>query len=371
MRARDVVVERTYRRILGKHIGTLLLWAFTNSTVYGAERFPSSGRFIVAGNHRGIMEVFLMVAACPRNIEVLGAGDIPLDPRYRYFADFYGYIPYKRGQMDRAALTTAQHVLEEERAVGIFPEGGIWKSGRKTAHRGVAWLSFVAQAPVIPVGFGGVYRSVERALRLEKPRLETWVGEPIPTPPRRKDVPRRVQMEQHAELILDRIEELIPEWDHEEHVDPIWEEYALQFWVSDAASTWRDRADEIAESERICRFFHLPVLVDVLYSNLKRRGVRPFRDFRRAHPVSQVHHALSVILGYVYRTNPAFLTYRLGDERAQRLMQGLRSFRNLCESIMNDQGPSVPVHVVPIHRYQRTEREPPVELQEPPPLRRF
>jgi 1-acyl-sn-glycerol-3-phosphate acyltransferase len=371
MGARDVIAERRYRRVIGKYVGKLLLRAFTNSTVHGQERFPSSGRFIVAGNHRGIMEVFLMVAVCPRSIEVLGAGDIPLDPRYRYLADFYGYIPYKRGQMDRAALTTAQHVLERDRVVGIFPEGGIWKSGRKTAHRGVAWLSFVSQAPIIPVGFGGVYGALGRALRLNKPHLETWVGEPIPTPQRRTDVPRRVQMEQHAELILDRIEELIPDWDRAEHVEPLEEEFRLQVWVTGPDVPRRDRASEIEESELVCRFFHLPVLVDVLFSNLNRKGVRPFRDFRRAHKVSDIHRAISVILGYVYRTNPAFLTYRLGDDTAQRLMRGLHSFRNLCETIMSQSGNSTKVHVVPVHRYRMSENDPRVELVEPPPLNRF
>lgn len=371
MRARDVIAERRYRRVIGKYVGKALLRVFTNSTVHGQERFPTSGRFIVAGNHRGIMEVFLMVAVCPRSIEVLGAGDIPLDPRYRYLADFYGYIPYKRGQMDRAALTTAQHVLERDRAVGIFPEGGIWKSGRKTAHRGVAWLSFVSHAPIVPVGFGGVYQALARALRLEKPRLETWVGEPIPTPPRRKDVPRRVQMEQHAELILDRIEDLIPDWDRAEHVEPLEQEFQLQVWVVDPKAVPRDRAGEIEESELVCRFFHLPVLVDVLFSNLKRKGVRPFRSFDRTHPVADVHRAISVILGYVYRTNPAFLTYRLGDDRAERLVRGLRSFRRLCETIMIDGAGTTMVHVVPIHRYRMSEGDPRVELTEPPPLNRF
>ncbi|HKK49174.1 MAG TPA: lysophospholipid acyltransferase family protein, partial [Alkalispirochaeta sp.] len=349
----------------------LLLAGFTNSTVRGSEHFPRSGPFIVAGNHRGIMELLLMVAICPRNIEVLGAGDIPLDPRYRYLADFYGYIPYKRGQMDRPALQTAQRVLERGGVVGIFPEGGIWKSGRKTAHRGVAWLSFVTGAPIVPVGFGGVYRAVERAVRLEKPHLETWVGRPIYPPTADPNVPRRVRMERHAEHILDWIEELIPEWDRAGHVAPLFEEYCLEVWASDESGTPTDRSGEIDHAEELSAFFHLPVLVDVLYSNLNRRRVRPFREFGRIYPVSQVHYAITVILGYVIRTNPAFLPYRLGDATAEAVVAGLWSFRALCQTIMAESGGDSPIRVVPRYRYQMPGDTTPTERTEPPPLRRF
>ncbi|MFW5827160.1 MAG: lysophospholipid acyltransferase family protein [Alkalispirochaeta sp.] len=371
MPTRKTVDQRRYRRLLGKALGKLLLAGFTNSTVRGSENFPRSGPFIVAGNHRGIMELLLMVAICPRNIEVLGAGDIPLDPRYRYLADYYGYIPYKRGQMDRPALQTAQRGLERGGVVGIFPEGGIWKSGRKTAHRGVAWLSFVSNAPIVPVGFGGVYRAVERAVRLDKPYLETWVGRPIYPPSRQPDVPRREHMERHAEHILDWIEELIPEWDRADHVAPLFEEYRLEVWVSDEAGTPTERSGEIHNAEDLSAFFHLPVLVDVLYSNLNRRGVRPFREFGRAHPASQVYHAVSVILGYVIRTNPAFLPYRLGDATAEAVVEGLWSLRRLCRAIITESGSDTPIRVVPHYRFQMPGDTSPTVLTEPPPLRRF
>ncbi|MFW5695908.1 MAG: lysophospholipid acyltransferase family protein [Alkalispirochaeta sp.] len=371
MSERVKIGERRYRRVFGSYMAKLLLAVFTDSSVHGQNNVPRFGPCIIAGNHRGIMEVVLMVANCPRRIEVLGAGDIPLDPRYRYLADFYGYIPYKRGQMDRAALTAAQRVLDRGGVVGIFPEGGIWKSGRKTAHRGVAWLSFVSHAPVIPVGFGGVFRAIERAVRFKNPRLETRMGHPIYPPPRRSDVPRRVQMEQHAEHVLDRIEALIPEWDHTDHQDPLFEAFRLEVWVAADGTAPVDRASEIEYSERLAEFFHLPVLVDVLYSNLKRSGVRPFRNFRTFYPANQVHRALSVILGYVIRTNPAFLTYRLGDQTAQEVVRGMWSFRDLCRTIMTNHGDDTPVRVVPIRRYQMPDDTVPVELTEPPPIRRF
>lgn len=368
MRNTISVPERTHIRRVAWYIGKVILWAFTRETIHGQENFPESGPYIVAGNHRGIMEVFLMVSAAPRNIEVLGAGDIPLDRRYRYFADLYGYIPYKRGQMDRKALMTAEKVLQEGRVVGIFPEGGIWKAARKSAHRGVAWLSFASGAPVVPVGFAGIHESIWRAVRLQDPKLETWIGKPIPLPERDASIPRKKQMELHAEYILDHIDALIPDWDKEEHVEPEWEEYDLHVWVTPPGGQAQNRAADITHPEVLVRFFHIPVMMDALYYNLKRRSVKPLRRFLKVYRASAVHRAVCVVLGYVRRTNTAFFTYRLGDETAARLEEALISLRNVAGEAA---AVNARMRIVPIYRYRMPGGTDVVELRTPKSARRF
>lgn len=309
-----------------------------------------------------------MVAACPRNIEVLGAGDIPLDRRYRYLADYYGYIPYRRGQMDRQALMTAEKVLEQGRVVGIFPEGGIWKAARKSAHRGVAWLSFASGAPVVPVGFGGVYQSIWRALRLKNPHLETWIGKPIPLPERDRSIPRKKQMELHAEYILDHIDSLIPDWDKVDHEEPEWEEHELHLWVSEPGRRPVDRAEDVKHSEVLSRFFHIPVMIDAVYYNLNRRAVKPLRSFLEVHSAAKVYRAVCVLLGYVRRTNSAFFTYRLGDETAEALEQSLISLRDIAAEAMER---DAKIRIIPVYRYRMPNATEAVELRNPKSARRF
>ncbi|MFP3960238.1 MAG: lysophospholipid acyltransferase family protein [Spirochaetaceae bacterium] len=368
MRNTITVPERRYRRRIACYIGKFLLWALTRQTVHGAENFPRKDPFIVAGNHRGIMEVFLMVSVCPRNLEILGAGDIPLDKRYRYIADYYGYIPYRRGQMDRKALMTAEKVLEKGRVVGIFPEGGIWKAARKSAHRGVAWLSFSSGAPVVPVGFGGVHEAIHRALRLRHPRLETWIGRPIPVPERDPSKPRKQQMEEHAEYILDHIDALIPDWDKGGRAEPEWEDFELELWVSDPGGREVNRAAEITDPETLSRFFHIPVMLDAVYYNLKRRAVKPLRRFGRPHSAGDIYRAACVVLGYVRRTNPAFFTYRLGDETAEALERALVSLRGVAAEAAGYGGR---IRIVPVYRYRMPGWSEAVEVRKPRSARRF
>jgi 1-acyl-sn-glycerol-3-phosphate acyltransferase len=266
--------------------------------------------------------------------------------------------------MDRPALGTAARVLREGGVVGIFPEGGIWKAGEKSAHRGVAWLSFTTGAPVVPVGFGGVYRAIGRAIRLEKPRLETWVGTPIAVPIRPKGTTRRDHMTAHAQRVLQEIDALVPAWDKEEHVEPEEELFDLEVRVGE-----REYRDSIAHPEILSEFFHTPVLVDVLYTNLKRHGVSPFRHFGRAYPPRGIAYAVAIILGYTIRTNPAFFTYRLGDEKAQRLTEALHSLRNLALQLAKGDGEGM--RIVPIHRFRMPGASQWIVRRHPPKIERF
>lgn len=266
--------------------------------------------------------------------------------------------------MDRVALTTAAKALRQGKVVGIFPEGGIWKAGTKTAHRGVAWLSFTTGAPVIPVGFGGVYRAIGRAIRLQKPYLETWVGSPLPTPPRPEGMSRRDHMTAHAQRVLEEIEALVPAWDRNTHTGPEEELFELEIRYRD-----RDYRSEIAHPAVLAEYFHTPVLIDVLYKNLKRRGVSPFRRFGRPYPPGEIAYAVSIVLGYVIRTNPAFFTYRLGDGRASKLMEALFSLRRLAVRLkFNASGG---ITIVPIHRVRMPGSSEWIERRHPPKINRF
>ena len=307
-----------------------MLWAFARSEISGTENFPDRGPYIVAGNHRGIMEVALMLMACPANVEVIGAGDIPLDRRYRYFAKLYGYIPYSRGQLDRKALRVAQHVLESGGVVGIFPEGGIWQAARKGAHTGVSFLSFSTGAPVVPVGFGGVAEALHKAALLRNPKLEANVGEPVPVERRDRSLSRKQEMEHFAEIVLDQIEELIPEWDRNLHTPPEWEEFELKLVLRSSSGEEQHAEDQLYRPEVLARLFHLPVLINALYFNLKRRRVRPLRKMNGYLRPNEVARAVSVVLGYVRITNPPFFSYRLGADYAREVEASLASLRDLA-----------------------------------------
>ncbi|MCB9455632.1 MAG: 1-acyl-sn-glycerol-3-phosphate acyltransferase [Anaerolineaceae bacterium] len=163
-------------------VGRALLGLLTRTTVAGRENLPEKGPLILVGNHNALMEAALMVLHSPYQIELLGAGDIPFDPRYAWAIERYGYIPIRRGEMDRLALNKALGVLKQG-VIGMFPEGGIWEAAFKRARTGVSWLSSQANAPIIPIGFGGIDGALGATMKLRRPRMLMNIGHVIPPIP--------------------------------------------------------------------------------------------------------------------------------------------------------------------------------------------
>jgi 1-acyl-sn-glycerol-3-phosphate acyltransferase len=84
----------------------------------------------VVGNHTGAMEVVLLNAYAPWQIEMLSAADMPAEKITEIINSLYGSIPISRGSYDLQALSTALDILKQNSIVGLFPEGGVWEIGK-------------------------------------------------------------------------------------------------------------------------------------------------------------------------------------------------------------------------------------------------
>jgi 1-acyl-sn-glycerol-3-phosphate acyltransferase len=165
--------RRTLQRSVLRMLGRVLL----RVRVTGTGRFPAQGRLLVVGNHVGAVEVPLMIAYGPQQIEMLGPRVIPPPPALDAIARLYGYTAIHRANVDRLPLVRMLDVLRQRGVVGRFAEGGIWDPGTKPTKRGVAWLSHRAQAPILPVGFGSLEGALNAASRLQRPKVSMHVGE--------------------------------------------------------------------------------------------------------------------------------------------------------------------------------------------------
>ena len=169
--------RRTLQRSVLRMLGRALLPVLLRVRVTGTRHFPAHGPLLVVGNHVGAVEVPLMIAYAPRQIEMLGPGDIPPPPALDAITRLYGYTAIHRSNVDRLPLIRMLDVLGQRGVVGLFPEGGIWDPGTKPTKRGVARLSHRAQAPILPVGFGSLEGALNAASRLQRPKVSMNVGE--------------------------------------------------------------------------------------------------------------------------------------------------------------------------------------------------
>ena len=123
-------------------VGRALIPLLARVEVTGAEHFPPGGPLLVVGNHVAAVEVALMVAYAPWQIELLGPGDIPTQGALGAISRFYGYTPIRRGRPDRGALGAGAGgagpgrgggPLSRGRRVGDRAESG--QAGRGLAQR--------------------------------------------------------------------------------------------------------------------------------------------------------------------------------------------------------------------------------------------
>ncbi len=80
------------------------------------------GKIILAGNHTSILDPILLMSTTKRHIHFLAKSELFKGPKKIIF-DNLGLIPVNRKIKDKNVLKEAKEYLENNRVVGIFPEG--------------------------------------------------------------------------------------------------------------------------------------------------------------------------------------------------------------------------------------------------------
>jgi 1-acyl-sn-glycerol-3-phosphate acyltransferase len=166
-----------------RRVGQLLAHGVWNTTITGAQNVPRTGRVLLAANHTGIIDGPLLHGCIPR-----GSHFIIKEEAFYGWTGFLmrnaGQIPVDRGT-GRAALQTALALLNEERLVGVFPEGTRGRGDVSSAKAGIAWLAVRAKAPVLPVAILGTRMQGQKRSHIPGLRatLHVVFGEPFQAAP--------------------------------------------------------------------------------------------------------------------------------------------------------------------------------------------
>lgn len=320
--------RRVKRRRLISAAGRGALRLFSEPVITGLDNLPERGPFVLVGNHVDMLEAAMMGLYIPFPIEVIGAGDIPLDSRFAWLINAFGYIPINRGNIDRQGLMSALGVLKQGGAVGMFPEGGIWHEGSQQARTGVAWLSRMAQAPMVPVGFGGMKGALGKLLRFEHPRLTMTIGQPLP--PVERGTNRKTALEEAANRVMAEVYALVPERDRWMHEPGAEEQFDLDVTLTRPDGGKQTLYDDFPPDERAAlgKLFHRPVLLDALRRNCKL-PVAALEAYETTRDPVQLADAADAILAYLETTNPQFFNYRLGYTEGGALARGLQTLAGL------------------------------------------
>ena len=181
--------------------------------VEGADRVPSSGSAIVAGNHVSALDgVALALATGSRGRRMtrfLVAAEFFRKLWCGWALRLYRQIPIRRGERDQGALDVAIETIRGGALAGIFPEGTVNPepgAGLMRGRKGAARIALATDAPVVPVGIWGTQaRWPKLGLHLRRPWrpvVAISYGEPIPP---KGDAGSAADVQAFADVITDAI----------------------------------------------------------------------------------------------------------------------------------------------------------------------
>lgn len=313
--------RRTFIRRLLKGFARILVGVLVKIEITGLENFPKTGPYIVVGNHVSALEPILMVIYTPHQLEYLGTGDIPIDPRMSFIASLYRFIPVMRGQIDQKGLHNALAVLEQKGVLGIFPEGGIWEKNLKEPKIGTSWIAFKSKVPIVPIGFIGMNGAMQKALSFKRPKVCVKVGKLLTYEEIFSSEQSIKQlMKQSAIRIMEEISSLLPP---EEIINP--DQYIakdLVIFLVDENKV--ETKINFANLKEFSLMIEHQVIMDVFKRNLKLPvGSLTLRNQPTA--IHDIEVGLLAIQNYVH-TNPGFLSYRFGIDQSLQMISGIENF---------------------------------------------
>jgi 1-acyl-sn-glycerol-3-phosphate acyltransferase len=159
----------------------LLSSLLTRRVVDGLENLPASGPYILAINHLSYFDLpFVFGLIGGEDVTGWAAEKYAHHPFFGPILRMGGGIFIDRGEVDRSALSAAQAWLKQGKIFGMAPEGTRSKDHRlQRGKTGVAYLSHLSGAPIVPVGIYGTEETLRCWLRLRRPTFHMRIGKPF------------------------------------------------------------------------------------------------------------------------------------------------------------------------------------------------
>ena len=139
-----------------KPVTHTLLWLWLRLEVKGQENVPPSGPVLLVSNHVSALDPPIVGAAAPRPLYFMAKEELFRIPLFGRLIRALNARPVRREGADGRALKSALRLLEEGRALLVFPEGTRGTEGRlREGKPGVGMLAVMSGAVVVPVYVAG------------------------------------------------------------------------------------------------------------------------------------------------------------------------------------------------------------------------
>ena len=165
-----------------KFLGRVLLKVFFSLEVININHVPATGPFIITANHFSFMDPPVLQAACPRRIYFMMTEKYYRPILGRWFFKLMHAIPLRENTAyNIGPIKIGLKNLHQGNVIGIFPEGGISKTGVIQEGRpGTLLLAQKSNSSILPVFISGTYQALPKPAKFfRKAKIKVIFGNPI------------------------------------------------------------------------------------------------------------------------------------------------------------------------------------------------
>ncbi len=153
-------------------IGNIIFRVVFRFKVTGKNNIPKEGRVVICANHTSNFDPLILALALPRQVHYMAKKELFNNTFLKWLFTSLGAFPVDREAADLSAIRTSVKILQNEKMLGIFPEGTrVYEENLELAKPGVGLITIKGKAPVVPVFMSSKYKPFSK--------VNITIGEPI------------------------------------------------------------------------------------------------------------------------------------------------------------------------------------------------
>jgi len=170
--------------------------------IIGIDKVPEKGRVVICSNHISYLDPVIIGAFIPRCVYFIAKKELYNNKFVASLVTFLNAFPVDRESFSMKVFKTSFEVLENENALGLFPEGkrstdGILGEGKK----GVGLIAVQTASPILPVAVSGTNKIIQKPhRRMFFPKIKLIIGDIIDT----EDIIKKHGKKESVDLVFQK-----------------------------------------------------------------------------------------------------------------------------------------------------------------------
>ena len=179
--------------------------------VRGRRNIPKKGSIVLASNHFGYFDPFLLVHGIRKPIDFIMQKELGIEPHFLFAPMIYGAIMIDRNKVGPSTIKESLKSIKNGKILGIFPEGGITSPVLTKAKPGAIYLASVSKATILPVSIRGASKAWENIFKGVRSRIYINIGKPFgPFDIKGTKDEKTFKLERSSKELMCRIAALLP-----------------------------------------------------------------------------------------------------------------------------------------------------------------